>query len=227
MSRTSAVAGRAKLLWGCRERQADGSAAEAMRIFFGNPSVFQRALQSAIPASPDARSRESSPPTTEAGTRRISCARKLLQIAYQVFVEAGPRALSAGIVAADDGDEHAGSLQKNSHGPSLRPHHPPNPTFHARCPTRNGEALHLLPECRRTPLKGVRHTITRLARSQIDEEPEGNGPAQSSRDAGEPAGDQSSFDPLIRRRKPRFLRRAGASCRESGGRAPPSTRRPG
>jgi hypothetical protein len=29
---------------------------------------------------------------------------------------------------ADDGDVHEGSTQKKSHGPSLRPHHPPNPT---------------------------------------------------------------------------------------------------
>ena len=42
----------------------------------------------------------------------------------------------------DDRDEREGSAPKKiPMAPPLRPHHPPNPTFHAGCPTRNGEAL--------------------------------------------------------------------------------------
>lgn len=52
-----------------------------------------------------------------------------------------------------------GVPSKNSHGPSLRPHHPPNPTFHARCPTRNGEALDWLWGCRRTSAEQRRRAI--------------------------------------------------------------------
>jgi hypothetical protein len=46
-----------------------------------------------------------------------------------------------------------GLPQKNSHGPSLRQHHPADPTFHAKSPTRNeevpGSALGMPPDERR------------------------------------------------------------------------------
>jgi hypothetical protein len=88
---------------------------------------------------------------------RIRCSWRLGLVRFQ---QAPPQ--------ADDG--HGGS-QKNADGPSLRQHHPPNPTFHARCPTRNEEALHRPWGCRRTRAERRRRTIARLACSQIHEEP--------------------------------------------------------
>jgi hypothetical protein len=48
VSRTSALAGRAKLPWRRRERQPDGSAAGGHPHFFGNPRVLRSAPQPAI-----------------------------------------------------------------------------------------------------------------------------------------------------------------------------------
>jgi hypothetical protein len=69
----------------------------AMRIFSDAPWSSGRSA-ACHPASPDARSREPSPRMTAAGTRRISRAPRVFKIAHQVFVAAGSRALSAGIV---------------------------------------------------------------------------------------------------------------------------------
>jgi hypothetical protein len=69
--------------------------------FFLEPHTFRSAPQPAIRLSPAtaARSRESSPRTTAAGTRRPSRAPNLCKIAHQVFVEAGSGALPAGIIS--------------------------------------------------------------------------------------------------------------------------------
>jgi hypothetical protein len=72
----------------------------AIRIFFGNLIVLQGASQPAIPALPDARSREPSNLTTAAGTRRTSRAPRLCEIAHQVVVGAGSGAFPADIIAS-------------------------------------------------------------------------------------------------------------------------------
>ena len=61
VSRTSAVAGRTKLPWGRRERQADGSAAGGHPHFFRELHRLPERPATHHPASPDARSREPSP----------------------------------------------------------------------------------------------------------------------------------------------------------------------
>ena len=65
----------------------------AMNEMFAGCAIISGAPRTSLPASPDARSREPSPRTTAAGTRRLSRAPRLCKTAHQVFVEAGPGAL--------------------------------------------------------------------------------------------------------------------------------------
>ena len=116
--RTSAVAGRTKLPWRRRERQSDGSATGGPSAFFRGTPSFPERPATGHPASPDARSRRPCPRTTAAGTRQPSRAPRLCEIAHQVFVEAGPGALPARIVApADDRDAHEESPEKTRMAP--------------------------------------------------------------------------------------------------------------
>jgi hypothetical protein len=88
--RTSAVAGRAGLFWGRRERQADRSSAEGHPRFFWQPLSRRSAPRPTIPASSDARSREPYPRANLRGNApRPSRRPGLRKIAHQVFVEAG------------------------------------------------------------------------------------------------------------------------------------------
>jgi hypothetical protein len=124
---------------------------------FCYPSFFRAAPWSperpgpSHPASPDARSCEPSPRTTAAGTPAFSRSETLQDRASGVCEGWVRCAFGTHRRRMRMGMSMRGSPQKNSHGPSLRPHHPPNPTFNARCPTRNGEALRRLRGCRRTP----------------------------------------------------------------------------
>jgi hypothetical protein len=147
----------------------------AMRIFFRNPIVFRSASQPAIrlylmrdPVSrPLARSQRECAGLLafrDFARSRIRCSWRLGPVRFR---QTSPP-------PADDGDGHGGPPQKNSHGPSLRPHRPRNQTFHARCPTRNGEAPHWLRECRQATAEPRRRTTTRLACNQIDDDPESN-----------------------------------------------------
>ena len=172
---TSAVAGRTRLHWGRRERQPDGSAAGGPSAFFsGNSIVLGSALQPTIRLHLMRDPVIRPPRTTAVGTRRPFRAPETLRDRASGVRGGWVRCASGRHRRrGDNRDEHEGPLkiQENSHGPSLRPHHPPDPTFHAGCPTRNEEALHRLGECRRTTAEQRRSTITPPACNQIDEEP--------------------------------------------------------
>jgi hypothetical protein len=100
--------------------------------FFGNPMLLRSAPQPAIrlhllrdPVSrPLAR-----PQRGHAGLlARRDFARSRIRCSWRL----GPVRFRHASSQADDGDEHEAAPQKNCHGPSLRPHPPRNPTFHAR-----------------------------------------------------------------------------------------------
>jgi hypothetical protein len=144
-SRASAVAGRTKLPWRRRERQPDGSTAGGHPHFFGDPMLLRSTLQPAIrlyllrdpvsrPFARPQRERAGLPARRNFARSRIRCSWRLGPVRFR----------QASSQADDDGMRHEGPPEKICHGPSLRPHPPRNPTFHARCPTRNGEALHRL-----------------------------------------------------------------------------------
>jgi hypothetical protein len=140
----------------------------AIRIFFGNPIVYQGAPQPAIRLNPlrDLVNRPISRPRRERAGHlayrqfersRIRCSRRLGPVRF--------RRVSS---QADDANEDR-VASKNADGPSLRQHHPPNPTFHARCPTRNEEVPRSASGM--PPAEQRRRAIARLACSQIHEEP--------------------------------------------------------
>jgi hypothetical protein len=144
----------------------------AIRIFFGNPGVLRSAPHPAIrlhlmrdpvshPLGRPQRERAGLLALREFARSRIRCSWRL-----------GPVCFRQTSSQADDGMSTKGLLKKFCHGPSLRPHHRRNPTFHARCPTRNGEAPHRLRGCRRTTAEPRRRATARLARNQIHEEPQ-------------------------------------------------------
>jgi hypothetical protein len=139
VSRTSAVAGRTRLPWRRRERQTDGSAAGGHPHFFQAPHCRQQRLAACHPASPDARSREPSPRTTAAGTRRPSRVPGIRKIAHQVFVKAGSGALPAASSPADAGDEREGVSSKKFSWPLTASASSAQPDVRRRCPTRNEE----------------------------------------------------------------------------------------
>jgi hypothetical protein len=192
VSRTSAVAGRTRLLWGPRERQTDGSAAGGHPHFFQAPHCRQQRPAACHPASPDARSREPSPAPLRRERAGPLAFRDLARSRIRCSWRLDPVRFRPASSPTDDGDEHEGVpskktrkakvtgvqplprslgegspraarnerrrrrgrgpprrrrgllpatlrnsqadfaiLEKNSHGPSLRPHPPPNPTFDA------------------------------------------------------------------------------------------------
>ena len=124
---TSAVAGRTRLPWGRRERQTDGSAAGGHPHFFRNSIVFRSAPQPAIPASPDARSREPSLARPRRECADSLALRGFARSRIRCSWRLGPVRFPQASPPADDGDEHGrarmstdeheGSPQKISHGP--------------------------------------------------------------------------------------------------------------
>ena len=104
-----------------RERQTDGSAAGGHPHFFRQPHRLPERPATHHPASPDARSREPSPGTSAAGTRRPFRAPRVCKIAHQMLVEAGSGALPGRHrrrrMIGMSTDEHEGVPSKNADGP--------------------------------------------------------------------------------------------------------------